>query len=205
MPCWPDPGSAVGPAAGGSCLLAGIFRVGLVGGSLPRGGEISNARRARPARGLRWVVRWLPGLLCFAELPRLARPRAGRDSPSRRDGPTRVTVLHAKCGSREGLPVLSRRRWKPKRRQDAEARFPSSERKAGCRERASGEMARATPTHGRGCLGCPAGIVRHGVTDLRGGDRPTRSDGPTCRPKGLGSSPPMTLQHPPPTGTQRSH
>ncbi len=38
------------------------------------------------------------------------------------------------------------------RRQDAEGRFPSSERKAGCRERASGEMARATPTHRRGCL-----------------------------------------------------
>jgi hypothetical protein len=35
------------------------------------------------------------------------------DSPSRRDGPTSVLDLRAKCGSREGLPVLSRRRWKP--------------------------------------------------------------------------------------------
>ena len=37
------------------------------------------------------------------------------------------------------------------RSQDGEARFPSSELEAGCRKRASGEMARATPTHQTVC------------------------------------------------------
>ena len=99
--------------------------------------------------------------------------RRGGNSPSRRDGPTGVTDLrgvtglHAKYGSREGLPVLSRRRWKP-----SVGRMPKDgfQRASGRQDAESERPARwhgqPRPTEGA-ASNWPAGIVRHGVTDLR--------------------------------------
>jgi hypothetical protein len=123
-----DEALLLGPAAGGACLLAGIFRGELAGGSLPRRAKsptlVEHAptpRLARPRAGRvssrgyfagSWLVgrclggaksptlvehapaprpsltvRWPPGLLFFAQLLRLARPRAARVvGPGRRHG-----------------------------------------------------------------------------------------------------------------------
>ena len=75
-----DEALLLGPAAGGACLLAGIFRVGPVGGSLPRRGEISNARRARPDSAASPCREVATRFLIFAQVSWLARPRLGAGS-----------------------------------------------------------------------------------------------------------------------------
>ena len=84
-------------------------------------------------------------------------------------------------GQGEGLPVLSRRRWKPSAgRMPKDGFHRASGRQDAESERPARWHGQAGPTEGAGSTG-RRGIVRHGVTDLRGGDRPARSDGPTRR------------------------
>ena len=85
--------------------------------------------------------------------------------------------------SLEGLPVPIETALETVRSQDGEGRFPSSERSTGCAQGASGEMARATPTHARrGLFGSTVPFERGfrrspapRASTARSGRRPPRS------------------------------
>jgi hypothetical protein len=155
----------------GHCCLAGP----------PPAGRTS--RRPFHARLAVWMAGWFlfpqspgsrPGLLWRIKAPGASRGtvRCGRE-----------IIVVGNPGRGRGCPCQSRRRWKPKRRQDAEARFPSSDRSTGCAQGASGEMARATPTHaGRSFRAGRKGTVPGtGNSDPRKGLRRVTRSGASCK------------------------